>query len=260
MTDAFYERIDERTFRPTIWTRGPWGPESQHGGPPSALLGRAIEQVNDRADLRVARVTLDILRPVPLQPLEVQAEVVRPGRSVELVHASLRAGDEEVMRAAAWRIHAEVRDVPKAHDPEHVPPPAQGVEVPTFATGYEGYLQAMEWSFVGGEFVVPGPATAWLRMRKPLISGEPVSPLTRVLIATDSASGISAALDFKQWLFVNPDLSVYLHRLPAREWICLDAVTTIDAEGIGLAAAAIHDEDGPLGRSLQSLFVAPRSR
>lgn len=259
VSEAFYEQIDEQRFQPTVWTRGPWGPESQHGGPPSALLGRAIELANPRDDMLVARVVLDILGPVPLEPMDVTAEVVRPGRSVELVNAAISVGGRDVMRAGAWRIRAEER--PLEPTPLVAPPrpPDEGVEVPQFATGYEGYIQAMEWLFVDGFFLEPGPATAWLRMRHPLLEGEEPSPLTRVLIATDSASGISGALDFKDWLFVNPDLSVYLSRMPRGEWICLDAQTTIEKHGVGLASAQIYDVDALLGRSLQSLFVAPRS-
>jgi hypothetical protein len=258
MNDAFFEPLDDNVFRPTKWTRGPWGPTSQHGGPPAALLGRAIENVNDRSDLSVARIVFDILRPVPIEPLRVQVEVVRPGRSVELVEASLSANGTEVMRASAWRIHAEERDLePTAPEP---PPagPEGGVPLAPFETGYEGYLQAMEWKFVGGAFLESGAATAWMRMRIPLIPGEEPSPLARVLTAVDSASGISSAVDFGTWLFVNPDLSVYLSRLPEGEWICLDAVTTIEKRGIGLATSSISDRGGRIGRSMQSLFIAPR--
>jgi hypothetical protein len=259
MTEAFYERMDENRFRPTRWTRGPWGPQSQHGGPPAALLGRAIENLQEADGFGVARIVLDILRPVPLEPLDVTARIVRPGRSVQLAEALLERNGESIVRASAWLIResdtlaiaTEVSDPP--------PGPDQGTEVPLFATGYEGYLQAMEWRFVGGFFLEPGPATTWLRMRWDLVGGEPPSPLVRVLTAVDSASGISAALDFRDWLFVNPDLSVYLTRMPRGEWICLDAATTIDERGIGVAASTIHDAHGPIGRSLQSLFVSERT-
>ena len=156
-----------------------------------------------------------------------------------------------------WRIHAEERDL-EPTTPEPPPePPSEGVALPPFQTGYEGYLQAMEWVFIEGIFLQEGPATAWMRMRIPLLAGEAPSPLTRVLAAVDSASGISSAVDFSSWLFVNPDLSVYLNRLPRGEWICLDAATTVDKRGIGLAAGRIFDTEGEIGRSLQSLFIAP---
>lgn len=258
MSEAFFEPLDDNTFHPTIWTRGPWGPTSQHGGPPAALLGRAIENANDRSNLSVARIVFDILRPIPLEPLRLSVEVVRPGRSVELVEAALSANGTDVMRASAWWIVAEERDLEPTPSVASPAPPEDGVALSPFETGYEGYLQAMEWVFVDGAFLEPGPATAWMRMRLPLVPGEVPSPLTRVLVAVDSASGISSAVDFGKWLFVNPDLSVYLSRMPEGEWICLDAATTTEKHGIGLATSSIADRKGRIGRSMQSLFIAPR--
>ncbi len=95
-------------------------------------------------------------------------------------------------------------------------------------------------------------------MRMPLVEGEVPSSLQRVLTAADSASGISGALDFSRWVYVNPDLTVHLHRAVEGPWVCLDAATTPEASGVGLAAASLYDRRGPVGRSAQSLFVAPR--
>lgn len=258
MTEAFYEAIDEHTYQPTVWTCGPWGPDSQHGGPPAALLGRQVEALQEGTDLGVARITFDILRPLPIEPMRVEARVVRPGRRVQLVEAEIRVGDDVLMRASAWSIRRE-DDAVRATDVAGAPdPPSGGEAVPLFATGYEGYLQAMEWRFVEGSFLEPGPATAWLRMDRRLVAGEEPSPLARVLTASDSASGISAALDFRDWLFVNPDLSVYLTRVPRGDWVCLQAATSIDADGVGLTTSTIFDEEGALGRTLQSLYVARR--
>lgn len=259
MSEAFYEAIDEQTFRPTAWTCGPWGPDSQHGGPPAALLGRSIEGLNEGTELAVTRITFDILRPLPIEPMRVVTRVVRPGRRVQLAEAELRIGEEPLMRASAWSIRRQ-DDATEATGVAGAPePPSGGETVPLFATGYEGYLQAMEWRFVEGSFLEPGPATAWLRMDRSLVNGETPSPLTRVLTASDSASGISAALDFRDWLFVNPDLSVYLTRVPRGEWVCLEAATSIDSDGVGVTTSTIFDEHGAIGRGLQSLYVAPRS-
>lgn len=121
------------------------------------------------------------------------------------------------------------------------------------------YLRAMEWRFVRGSWLEPGPATTWARMRVSLVEGEEVSPLSRVLALADSGNGISAAIDFSRWVFINPDLSVYLHRLPEGEWVCLDAETTVEPAGIGLATSVISDQSGVIGRGMQSLFIGPRT-
>jgi Acyl-CoA thioesterase C-terminal domain len=96
-----------------------------------------------------------------------------------------------------------------------------------------------------------------MRMRHPLVAGEPPSPLCRVLVAADSGNGVSAALDYQRWRFINPDLTVYLLRPPTGEWVALEAATSA-AAGIGLADTALHDEQGPIGRAAQALFIDRR--
>jgi hypothetical protein len=262
MDDAFFLPDGPGRFVATELTRGPWDPAAQHAGPPAALLGRAVERFGDRADLQVARVTFEVLRPVPIGRLELAARLLRGGRSVELVEASLRSGDVEVMRATAVRIRtAELPLPPHAGPAGGAPPPGpeRGRQEPFFPTGQQvGYHTAMEWRFVAGSFLEAGPATVWLRMRHPLLPGEQPSPLCRALIAADSGNGVSAALDWRQWLFINTDLTVYLQRPPAGEWVALEAATTLTAAGVGLTDTALHDQQGPIGRALQALFVDRR--
>lgn len=222
------------------------------------MLGRAVEAANDRTDMAVARITFEILRPIPVRDLRVTTDLVRPGRSVEMIEASLWDDGTEVMRARAWRIRVGALDL---QPPSVAAPPGPTGSTPAdpLPTPYEGYLHAMEMRSVHGGLNEPGPGTVWFRMRYPLLPEEPVSPLTRVLIAADSASGISAVLDWHEWLFINTDLTVHLHRRPAGEWICLDAETTVQPTGIGLAASVVHDEEGLIGRTSQSLFLERRT-
>lgn len=258
MADAFFIQDSEDLFVSTGWTTGPWNQESQHAGPPSALLGRAIERVVGREDMQVVRITIEILRSVPIVPLQVKAEVLRPGRRVILSSASLSDEKGPVMTATAWSIRVADTDLDEVvHGRRPPKDPAGSEEVQLFPTEEPSYLTAMEWRFASGGFVIPGPAAAWARMRYPLVEGEDITPLSRVLTLADSGNGISAALDFGKWLFVNPDLSVYLHRMPRGEWVCLDAETTIEPGGIGFAASILSDEEGVIGRGAQSLFVAP---
>jgi hypothetical protein len=255
MDGAFYTREGDRLV-PSELTRGPWDPDAQHAGPPAALLGRAVERCEPRDGMQVGRITFDILGPVPLAPLETRARVVRPGRSVELLEASLHGPEGEVMRASAWRLRAGDVRLPAEADP---PPrgPEAGATRDFFDTGQErGYHTAMEYRFARGAFLELGPATVWMRMRVPLVAGERPSPLQRVLVAADSGNGVSAALDYHRYLFINTDLSVHLLRLPAGDWICLDATTHVD--GLGLTDTVLWDERGRLGRAAQTLLVRPR--
>ncbi|WP_406004994.1 thioesterase family protein [Streptomyces sp. NBC_00637] len=259
--EAFYEREAQDRFLPTECTRGPWDAGSQHAGPPAALLGLAVEQrPGARPDMRVARLSYEIMRPVPLSPLTVATRVLRAGRSTELVEAALTPdGGRDVMRVTALRMKTAPHSVPEVSPGPQVPGPAAAPHQAFFPVPWDrGYHTAMEVRFAAGSFLATGPATAWMRMRVPLVAGEEITPLSRVLTAADSGNGISAELDFHRYVFVNADLTVGLHRHPEGEWVCLDARTMVDGSGIGLAESALHDEKGPLGRSTQSLYVAAR--
>jgi Thioesterase-like superfamily len=260
--DAFYER-DGDLFRATELTRGPWDPGAQHAGPPAALLGHAIEQLPDTAGFQVGRVTFEILRSVPIAPARVEARVVRPGRRVQMVEAELSdAGGEVLMQARAWLIRTSKLELPGealvASQPP--PPPEKGSAAGFFPTEQEhGYHSAMEVRFAAGGFLEPGPATAWLRMRQPLVAGEEPTPLQRVLVAADVGNGISAALDFRRYLFINVDLTVQLERMPKGEWVGVDAVTLPRPSGMGTAESTLFDVgNGRIGRGLQTLLISER--
>ncbi|NBM18059.1 thioesterase family protein [Streptomyces sp. GC420] len=258
---AFYERLEQDRFLPTANTRGPWDAESQHAGPPAALLARAVETRPDaREDMRLARITYEIHRPVPIRPLTLSVEVLRAGRSVEIVEAELSPdGESPVMRARALRIRTAEESVASVVDEPRVEAPVEGTREPFYPVPWDiGYHTAMEAVFDRGSFLERGPASCWMRMRVPLVAGEAIRPLDRVLTAADSGNGVSNVLDFGRHIFVNPDLTVHLHRYPVGEWVCVDARTSIDAAGIGLADTVLHDEKGPIGRGAQSLFVAGR--
>lgn len=258
MAGAFY-CVDSGRFVATELTRGPWDGRYQHGGPPAALVGRALETFERRTDTQIARIAFDILRPVPIAALSIDCELVRAGRRVELVEARLR--DEQgalLMRASAWRIRAGPVESGEVYG-SLPPPPSEGHKMAFFETGFEvGYHNAMDWSFVAGSFRDTGPATVWLRMRYPLIEDEEPSALARALIAADSGNGVSAIVDYKKHLFINCDLGVYLYRLPVGEWVCLQATTQAPQAGLGLTDTALYDERGPIGRSLQSLMIDRR--
>ena len=257
---SFFRARGEDVFEPSELTRGPWDPDAQHAGPPAALLGRAIERVEDGEGKHVGRITCDILRPVPMKPLTVSARVARPGRSVELVEASLGDTDGEVMRATAWRLKTkpvELEPAPPDDPPSHGPD--DGEHKDFFPTGVDvGYHTAMEYRFVSGAFLELGPAVVWMRMRHPLVEGEEPTPLQRVLVAADSGNGVSASLDYHRFIFINTDLTVHLHRVPETEWVCLDAATRLDSAGVGMSDTLLWDERGRVGRAAQTLLVRER--
>jgi hypothetical protein len=263
---AFFVPAGEHRYAATALTRGPWDANAQHAGPPSALLGYAIEhRAGARADMRLTRISFTITRPVPIATLEVRTEVVHSGRGIEIIAATLAAVDDGVagrvlMRAEAVLIRIAPAAVPSYPPPERVvADPGTIVETLTPFPFDVGYHTAMETRYAEGSFREPGPAAVWFRMRQPLVAGQPIDPLSRVLTAADSGNGVSQVLSPRAYLFVNPELTVHLHRNPVGDWVCLDANSTIEPDGIGLAETSLYDTTGRFGRGAQSLYVAPRA-
>jgi hypothetical protein len=248
-------------FVATELARGPWDPNAQHGGAPAGLLAHAFDALATADGLALARLTYEFVRPVPLGELAVHAEIVRPGRRVQLLDGTIATVDGvELVRARALRVeravnvplHAlSVGDVPPG--PEHGSAsdwPARDVKV--FAA------DAMEIRFVAGGFMDPGPASAWFRLRVPMIDGTDPTPLQRLAAAADFGNGISSVLPWDGYVFINPDLTVYVEREPVGEWICLESSTRIAGGGVGFSESVLYDEQGRVGRAAQALLVAPR--
>ena len=225
---ALYIRRGDDTFVPTPATVGPWDPALQHGGPPAALLGRVIETLGGRTDVRVSYFSLDFFGALPLAPMTVRAEIARPGKRIELATATAMIDGRPALRATAWRLAFGTGRGPRVGLDE-APPPMPDHEshescegVPTF-----GYRDAIEWRFVSGGFRVRGPAMVWSRLRIPLVLGEAPSPLARLLTMVDSANGVSWEADFLTYLFVPVNLSVSITRSPEGEWVGMHAITAL---------------------------------
>ena len=253
---SFYEPLGDGRFRSTEHTRGPWDPAFQHAGPPAALLGREIERCEPREGFVLARATFEILRAVPVAPVEVAARVARPGRSVELLEAELTVEGEQVMLARAWRVRASAapdvnRDGPPPPRPGEPSPPPPGLD------GF-GYGRAVELRFAAGGWGQRRPATVWTRLLQPIVSDEEPNGVQRVLAVADSGNGVSAVLSWDEWLFINTELTVHFRREPRGEWICLDAETSIASGGAGVARSVLSDDDGVVAQGAQALLVAPR--
>lgn len=255
--DALFAPDGDR-FVPTELTQGPWAIGAQHGGPPAALLARAMENHEPRSDLRVARFTVELLRPVPLASLSVEAFTIRPGKRVRLLGASLSSEGNQLATATAWQIQTS-EAIPPTHDSSPPTGPEEG-RTPTVSSAWPtGYHETgVEMRFVEGDMSAVGSSTVWIRLRQPVVLGEAPTPLQRVAAVADFGNGVSTALDPERFTFINPDLSVYLHRMPGGEWICLDAKTDAGPDGIGLAQSNLYDTTGGIGRSLQSLLLAER--
>lgn len=263
---SIFEPLDRGRFLPTALAVGPWDPGALHGGPPSALvagaLERAVAEAGLGADFFAARITVELTRPVPLAELTIETTVRRPGRRICVADATLAGPDGKVALSATLSC---IRRRPFDHgappvDPVPAPPEAGVPLAPETLDGPVSFHRhGVEHRCVDGtSFEALGPATDWIRMTAPLVAGQDTSPLERVVAAADFGNGVSRLFDMEEVLFVNPDLTVVLHRQPEGEWVCLDAVTRIGDEGVGVAESLLFDERGPIGRSTQTLLVEPR--
>jgi hypothetical protein len=243
-------------FFATELARGPWDPNAQHGGAPSALLARSIERHDPGAPMQVARLTIELLRPIPLGAIEIRTRTVRPGKKVQLIESSLFAAGNEVARATGLRIREKDVPLPETTRVEERLP--MGTETQTFAFEELApvmFGRAMEFRSAEGSIGEVGRAAVWFRLRVPIVAGEENSPLMRVAAAADFGNGVSSVVDWSSgWMFINPDLTITLSRYPTGEWVALDAVTFPSNHGVGFAESALYDEDGRIGRSVQSLL------
>lgn len=221
------------------------------------LMARAIERFESEREMFVTRLTVELLRPFGRIPVAVTCKMVRPGRKVELVESSLWNGDQEVARATGLRIRQASVHVPDHADPLPHPAPENLVE---WSGNWRGGLA---YHVLGVEVRAPGgdgaPGWAWFRLRLPLLPREEPSGLLRVCAAADFPNGISYVVDPRRTSFINPDLTVAVHRHPVDEWVMVDARTWLEPHGTGLAEGALYDRRGRIGRSVQSLLVEARS-
>lgn len=255
---SFYRRLDRDRFAASEHTAGPWSARSQHLGPPSALLVRALERCAPREGAVLSRVVFEVLGPVPVAELTAAARVERPGRSVELLSAELSHGGRPVLKARAWRMVGADTTAVAAGQGAPLPPPEGCAPMAVPERWRCGYLAALEWRSVSGGIFTPGDAVVWARLRGQVVEGEEPTAAQRLFAVVDSASGVSSRLDIDQWYAINTDLTAHLHRPPVGEWFALDATTVIGPTGVGLATSEVHDAEGPVGRTAQSLFVRER--
>jgi hypothetical protein len=256
--DAIY-RVDGSRVLTGPNAAGPWDISMQHGSAPASLVVWAAEAIPTPVPMRIARVTIDLMRPVPLAELTLETEVLREGRKIQLCAVRLLSDGVVVVGATVLKIKtqalvlpAEIRDVAVT-----LPGPDQAPEEnPSFSSS--PFVTGISMRAARGHFGVPGPGAIWYRADRPLVEGQPISQAMRAVVAADFCNGTSAVLDFEQWTFINADLTVSFARQPVGEWILLDAESWIGPDGAGLAMARLADVKGYFGRAVQSLVIEKR--
>jgi Thioesterase-like superfamily len=264
MSESIFIADGDR-FLPTEHARGPWDPRALHGGAPAALITSVFERLQPGAELAIGRLSFELLRPIPMAPLTLQTSIVRPGRRVQELAAELRSDDELIARAGALRVQPVPAEAAGAAGaPSRIDAPMPGPEQAEplrFALDASPEASFAATAMEMRSFATPSgrpPGRVWMRLRHPLLPGEPLTPLARLAATADFGNGVSAALPFERYLFINADLTIHLERLPRGEWIGLDARTLLHENGAGTAEGLLHDVHGPLGRAFQTLVVQSR--
>jgi hypothetical protein len=255
VTVAYYHPLEPGRFRSTEEASGAWDVGHQHMSPVAGLLVDAMEACAPRAGLQLARVTFEILGVLAGGEVEVAAEVVRPGRTIELVQAELRIAGRTAVRATGWRLQrTDTADVAGSRL-EPMPGPDEGAPFAPERTWQGGYIRSLEFRVLPGW--EPGSGRVWLRSRAELVAGVATSELAGMFALVDTANGVSVRVAPQQLLFPNVDLTVHLFRRPRGPWLGLATEVSFGPDGLGLTAAVLHDLDGPFGRSAQLLTLRP---
>jgi len=252
---AYFERVTETGYRPTVHAQGAWNPGEIHFSPLGGLIVHAIDLHRQGADdgKQLGRISFDILGFLPADVCEITVHTIRPGRTIELVEATVSIGGRAVVLARAWFIQTSNTTAVAGGADDVLPAPDSAAEWPMADTWPGGYVASLEMRVPGSP--APGRTTAWLRTAKALVDGEPTSPHASFLALVDTANGIAARESPAQWMFPNLDLTVHLHRQPAGDWVGLDTSVVFGPAGHGLTSTVLHDESGPVGRAEQILTV-----
>ncbi|WP_199254806.1 thioesterase family protein [Mycolicibacterium mengxianglii] len=268
MSDSYYELLDETDARGERFVacdlvRSTWTAAIQHAAPVSSLLVRALERCAHRDDTRLSRVCIDLLGGVPAEgDLWVRAQVDRPGRQIELISAEMvglgRDGKPRpVARASGWRLQQlDTRDLVAA-PVAPLRPVAEATVADMKKNWDRNYVHSLDWRWLTTP-MAPGPGESWIRPVVDLVQGEVMTPLQRLFAVADDANGIGTKLDIRKWTFLNTDLTVHVHRVPAGEWTGIRADTSYGPDGIGTTVGTLFDETGPVGAIQQSVLVRPR--
>ncbi len=254
----YFRRVDECRFEATDAVGGAWDTGTQHIAPALGLLVHAVERDRDRRrddGLLVGRLSYDILGTVPVAPVEVVVEVLRPGRTIELVGARLRHADRDVVRLRAWLVQRSDTGQLAGTPLPSMPEPADLAPWDPTTVWPGGFIASAE---VRRDQDSPGRARFWVRTRTPLLDDESVTDLARFAGLLDIANGMTVRAAPDEVLFPNVDLTAHLFREPRGEWVGFDTSVSFGGTGLGLTSSVVHDLDGPVGTLAQSLTVRPR--
>ena len=245
---------------PTTHTGGAWSESEQHISPMGGLIVHEMQAHAARDGLQgatqsaaISRLSIDILGVLPVDEFDVHIEVIRPGRTIELLEAVVTSGGRSAVRARAWRLAtADTQDVAGGQSPA-LPAPQTLQPWPITSVWPGGYIASLDVRPTAAP--APGSATAWVSTPLQLLEGEQSTDLARFIALVDTANGIAVRRSPREWMFPNVDLTIHLHRQPTGDWVGLDTTVIFGATGHGLTSTVLHDACGPVGRAAQTLTI-----
>lgn len=267
---AYFEQISDhesgaeqsgpRRFRATHEVSGAWRTDEQHIAPALGLLAHCIEADRDRRRedrLRLGRLSYDILGTVPVAEVEISVEVLRPGRTIELVEARLAHEGRDVVRLRAWLAQRGDTTAYAGSPLPRLRPPHELEPWDPTSVWPGGFIDSVD---LRRDQVEPGRARFWVRSRTTLVDGLPVSELASFVGLLDIANGMTVRVAPTEVAFPNLDLTAHFFAQPQGEWVGFDTSVSFGAGGLGLTSSVIHDLTGPVGTLAQSLTVRPLAR
>jgi len=265
MTDNVPEEKDKAYFRTDgDWlfgngaSRGPWFANACHGGPVTAAIARALEQLVH--DKQLARLTVNYCRPVPLAGFRVVTEIIRGGRVATSAVATLRDSENRIC-ASASSVHImtmSLEGIPTATipGPSFDEATTGDFSVKKAMHGLPFFGSSLEVAYPPGESANPGPTTMWVRAL-PIVEGEVSSPFQVICPISDCGNGMSRNAEYSKISFVNADITISAYRLPESDWLASQAVSLWQPSGIGHSQAVLFDKVGSIGMALQTLIIRP---
>ena len=262
--NAYYQQLDKTikedgtvvtTYQPLIHAQGAWNEHEQHMAPATGIICAELEQFYPRADMRIGRISLDIFGLIPLEQFTVTTQVIRPGKTIELIESTMAAKGRTCIVARTWRMFAQDTSNVAAIEDSPILQPEKFEPWSGMQTWPGGFIQSIETRNQPNEHR-NGQGTVWATTTKNMIDGEETSDFVRLMGIVDIANGIAPRqqLPFK-WGFPNLDLQIHMHRLPQGKWLGIQGVQQYGADGVGLSSAILHDVYGPFGRSEQIITL-----
>lgn len=250
--DGYYVRRGASRFASTLHVEGAWQPGEQHLAPAAGLVLAAVEQQLP-SDKLVSRASFDVLGVIYSGEFDVDVRVVRPGRTIELIEASMRHGERVSIRARIWRLQRSDTAAVAGIEWPALPARATMHELKISKVWAGGYIASLE-AHQSAE-TRPGRGQTWLRSRYPLIAGEADPPVAHFAKLIDTANGLVVREDPRKTFFANVDLTVHFMRQPMGDWVGFDTRQNFGPTGLGETFSVLSDEAGPVGTAVQSLTV-----